>query len=79
MFLKWIVCKVEPQQRDAFHEAQVLWNRIRTAIGLIAQVGGWSTSGEACILAFWEDRSAYARFFEFIHDSVTDENDQAST
>jgi len=80
VFLKWIVCEVDEQQRDAFHEAQMAWNQMRAAVGLIAQIGGWSTTGhEACILALWEDQPSYERFFQFIHDAVTHKNLQGRT
>ena len=72
MLLKWIVCEVEEDQTETFHAAQVAWSQIRATVGLIAQLGGWSTTGhEACILAIWDDRPSYERFFRFVHDSVT--------
>lgn len=80
MLLKWIVCDVLPENRRAFHEAQLAWRSIRDASGLVAQVGGWSvTSYDACILSVWEDGAGYGRFREHLHDAIVDRNAQSLT
>ncbi len=82
MFLKWIVCDVPNKRRTAFSDAQQQWQSIRCATGLVAQVGGWFPAGRsdmACILGIWQDARAYSRFFEYLHDAVTDVNMQADT
>jgi len=80
MFVKWMICEVDETQRAAFRKAQIAWRQIHAVAGFVAQVGGWSTAGrEACILAFWQDRSAYECFFRFVHDAVTYKSGQVRT
>lgn len=80
VFLKWIVCRVSDDQRDAFHRAQCAWQQIRGSAGLVAQVGGWSRAGnEACILGQWGDKPAYDAFMERTHDAVVGETSQDQT
>lgn len=82
MFLKWIVCDVPTRRRAAFSEAQLEWQAVHCATGLVAQLGGWfpgAKDDKACILGLWQDARTYNRFFEFLHDAVTDVNLQAET
>ncbi len=80
MYLKWIVCEVEAAERDAFHQAQLGWSRIREAGGFVAQVGGWREDRrDACILGFWEDKASCDRFMASLHDEIVNETRQDLT
>lgn len=79
MFVKWIVCTVAEDKREAFGSAQQAWRRIRYVDGLIAQVGGYDDNNPAaaCILAVWRDERSHQQFMANAHDAVTSENHQA--
>jgi heme-degrading monooxygenase HmoA len=78
MLLKWIVCTVPEEKRDAFDAAQRAWTRIRYLDGLVVQVGGFDVASpdSACILGFWRDDASYGRFMQNVHDAVTSESGQ---
>lgn len=80
MLLKWIVCEVSPESRQAFSQAQQQWQRIRYAEGLIAQIGGFDAAADntACIAALWRDEACYQQFMATLHDAVSDDSDQAA-
>ncbi len=80
MFAKWIVCNLNPEQKNAFHLAQLMWQQISDSPGFIAQVGGWNMQQtQACILAYWHDAASHEHFFQNIHDSITEQNNQADS
>jgi len=79
MLLKWMVAEVPAGDRDDFAEAQRGWAPIALAQGLIGQVGGWNQEGAACMLAAWSDAGAYKRFYDHVHDAITDFNEQQGT
>lgn len=72
MYIKWIVCQVKPQTKEAFSVAQQKWNELQESKGLIGQVGGWNKKKqhEACIISFWEDKAAVDRFMANDHDRI---------
>lgn len=75
MWLKWIRCRVRPEQRAAFSEGQRQWDRCAGIEGFRGQLGGWRGEAppaepEACLLAFWSDEPSYRRFMQREHDQV---------
>lgn len=79
MLVKYIRCQVEEEQKSAFSKAQEQWGRLSEVDGFLGQYGGWSGSGDAVILGFWESRHAYQNFMEHIHDIIFLENKQGAT
>jgi hypothetical protein len=79
LLFKYIRCQVEEEKRTAFSKAQEEWDRLSEVDGFLGQFGGWSGSGEAIILAFWESSKAYQHFMEHIHDTIFLENNQWKT
>lgn len=79
LLVKYIRCEVEEEKRAAFSKAQEEWNRLSEVDGFLGQLGGWSESGEAVILGFWESRQAYQHFMEHVHDTIFLENNQGKT
>ncbi len=79
--LKWIVCQVPPELRNAFDQAQQQWQRLAAAAGFLGQIGGWDQRDptQACILALWRDRAAYDRFMAQLHDDIVAQSDQRRT
>ncbi|HRW07464.1 MAG TPA: YdbC family protein [Caldilineaceae bacterium] len=79
--VKWIVCQVPTNLRDAFDEAQQQWQRLATAAGFLGQIGGWdqNDSTQGCILALWQDWAAYDQFMAQLHDEIVDQSDQRRT
>lgn len=80
MLLKWIVCTVPSEEREAFAKAQLAWRRIRYADGLIAQIGGFDLDDPtaACILAAWHDEASHGVFMRTLHEAVVSESGQAA-
>lgn len=81
MLLKWIVCEVAEEDREAFSVAQRSWAALRSVDGFLGQVGGWNvkSAGQACIVGLWADVGAYERFMREVHDSVFETSGQART
>ncbi len=79
MLIKWIVCEVPPEKREAFSRAQEAWSALSGAPGFLGQLGGWDGEGRACIAGLWEDRAAYRRFMDELHDDIYEDNAQAGT
>jgi len=79
LLFKYIRCEVEEEKRAAFSKVQEEWNRLSEVDGFLGQLGGWSESGEAVILGFWESRQAYQHFMEHVHDTIFLENNQGKT
>lgn len=81
MLMKWITCRVAAERREAFSRAQAKWDAIRSAPGLVGQLGGWDRrhADTACILAVWRDSDSYDRFMAEVHDRVAGASGQAST
>lgn len=81
MYIKWIVCQVKKEMREAFSLAQEQWISTSHAEGFIAQSGGWNVRNEdeACIIAFWESREHLERFMASLHDRIFEENRQSTT
>ncbi len=82
MWVKWIRCRLQPDQRAAFSERQRQWDRCAGIEGFRGQLGGWRREApaahpEACLLAFWEDEERYRRFMEREHDQVLEHAGQA--
>lgn len=72
MLIKWIVCNVPEEKREAFSQAQQQWSVLRNVPGFVAQFGGWNAADpvEACIVGLWEDRDSYTVFMEKFHDGI---------
>lgn len=79
LLVKYIRCEVEEGKRTAFSKAQGEWDRLSEVDCFLGQFGGWSGSGEAVILGFWESRQAYQHFMEHVHDTIFLENNQGKT
>jgi heme-degrading monooxygenase HmoA len=81
MLIKWILCKVSEDTREAFSQSQANWTRLKTVDGFLGQVGGWNRNEplEACIVAFWRDQQAFDEFMKFHHDSIVEGNGQQGT
>lgn len=81
MFLKWIVCEVENDQKQAFSHAQERWRKIVSAKGFIAQAGGWDADMPdiACVIGLWENERDLSIFMNSLHDEIFRENNQADT
>lgn len=81
MFIKWIVCRVSPEQRQAFSFSQEKWAALAGTDGLIAQLGGWNSNhpGEACIMSVWSDAEKYRHFMENVHDTIYEKSGQKAT
>lgn len=81
MLLKWIVCDVADEDREAFSLAQQSWAALRSVEGFLGQVGGWNFKEpcQACIVGLWADVGAYERFMREVHDRVFETSGQART
>lgn len=81
MLIKWIVCTVEAEARQAFSISQAGWGDLREVPGFIGQIGGWEKgdSPDACIVAFWKDEMTYKNFMENYHDRIYENNGQKGT
>ena len=82
MILKWMVCDVPSEQRNAFSEAQKTWSVLKEVPGFLGQCGGWdnkTSEDSACILGFWETEEQYQSFMETVHDDVTAASQQEQT
>ncbi len=81
MFVKWIVCRVMPEQRQAFSSSQEKWAALTGTDGFIAQLGGWNSSDpfEACIMGIWSDAEHYRHFMENVHDTIYEKSGQKET
>ncbi len=81
MLIKWIVCKVKPEDHTRFSKAQEAWGELSGAEGFIAQFGGWDlkNNGDACILGLWRDKESYDKFMNSVHDKVFEGNAQENT
>ncbi|MBE0650848.1 MAG: YdbC family protein [Bacteroidales bacterium] len=81
MIIKWIVCEVEDEKKQAFSAAQEKWLEIKGAKGFLAQVGGWDLENQnvACIIAFWESRADLYSFMSNLHDKIFHGNNQVET
>lgn len=81
MLLKRIACTVPPASRESFSTAQTAWSALRRLDGFVAQIGGWRSdeTGEAVIIAFWDDARTYGRFMHNHHDDICRRNKQAET
>ena len=80
MLLKWIVCDVADENREAFSLAQESWAVLRSVEGFLGQAGGWNlaTPCQACIVGLW-DAGAYERFMQHVHDGVVESSGQVQT
>ena len=81
MLIKWIVCEVPTDRRDAFSKAQRHWQRLETVAGFLGQTGGWDAKepSRACVLGLWANAEAYARFMDHVHDPIFEESGQRET
>lgn len=81
MLLKWIVCDVADEDREAFSLAQESWAALRSVDGFLGQAGGWNlrAPGQACIVGLWADVGAYERFMREVHDRVFETSGQSRT
>lgn len=81
MFIKWIVCEVADDKKQAFSKAQEKWKEIVVAKGFLAQTGGWDidNQGIACVISFWEKAQNLDFFMKNIHDKIFNGNKQADT
>lgn len=81
MLLKWMVCKVKPEQKERFTQAQTHWGALRYIQGFLGQIGGWNHASpdEACILGLWQDASSYRRFMCHFHDGIFINSNQGET
>lgn len=81
MLFKWIVCKVQPDNRKQFSVSQEAWSSLASVNGFIAQFGGWDlkNDGDACILGIWQDKASYDYFMTEVHDEIFEANSQKST
>ncbi|MBO8172251.1 MAG: YdbC family protein [Bacillaceae bacterium] len=81
MLIKWIVCTVSRENREAFSQAQEKWMKLKHIPGFLGQVGGWNISqpGEACILSLWRDEAVYRHFMNQIHDVIFHSSGQQDT
>ena len=59
----------------------ILLFRLANVQGFRGQVGGWNlkSSGQACILALWQDEDAYRKFMEHEHDEIVSDSKQEET
>lgn len=78
MLLKWIICVVPEEERDAFSLAQQHWSALADLEGFRGQIGGWGINDpmEACILGLWDNEDSYQRFMSEAHDSIADSSGQ---
>lgn len=81
MIIKWIVCEVSPNHKEAFSKAQMQWKDLSKVDGFIAQLGGWNIDkpNQACILALWQDKESLEKFMEQLHDDIVEQNQQSNT
>lgn len=81
MLLKHIICKVKPDYRLDFSEAQKSWAKTTESKGFLCQIGGWNHSqpNEAVILSFWKDRLSLDGFMNKMHDDIFYQNNQLET
>jgi heme-degrading monooxygenase HmoA len=81
MLIKWIVCQVPDEKREAFSKAQEAWKALTGADGFYGQWGGWNLHrpSEACIIAFWRNQNAYDQFMSSLHDTIFQANQQQHT
>ncbi|WP_051254560.1 YdbC family protein [Halobacillus kuroshimensis] len=81
MLIKLMKCKVSPEKKEAFSEAQASWSLLREIPGFLGQAGGWSKKhpDRAFIIAFWEDRHFYDAFMKDSHDEVLHQSGQERT
>jgi heme-degrading monooxygenase HmoA len=81
MIVKWIVCEVDIDKKQAFSEAQEQWAEIKDTRGFLAQVGGWDVDNPhtACIIAFWESTGDLDSFMKNLHGRIFKVNDQQAT
>lgn len=81
MLIKWIVCQVTPQQKEAFHRAQEQWGLLKEAEGFLGQWGGWNLDQpfEARILSLWQTPAHYEWFMNQLHDEILQQNRQNAT
>lgn len=64
MWLKWIRCSVEKNNREAFCDSQQQWSAIRGEAGLVGQFGGWDTlePNNAGIVGLWQNQKSLEAF-----------------
>jgi hypothetical protein len=76
MDIKWIICTVKNNQKQAFSEIQQKWSLTANSNGFIGQIGGWNilNLNEACILSFWENKESLDAFMKNIHDKIFSNN-----
>lgn len=80
MILKFIVCKVVPEQRDKFSKAQCYWQETAECQGFGLQTGGWDIkTGKACALVVWENKNNLDWFMQNKHDPIWEQNRQRDT
>ncbi len=81
MYIKWIECEVNEDQKEKFSDAQEKWDETKEADGFIAQAGGWNlkNENEACIISFWESEKYLDSFMKILHDKIFNSNKQAET
>ena len=81
MFIKWIICEVEDDQKQAFSKAQEKWGEMAASKGFLCQKGGWDVDNPnlACIIAVWESKADLDLFMTSLHDEIFYENKQEKT
>jgi heme-degrading monooxygenase HmoA len=81
MLLKWIVCSVPDDTKEAFSIAQTKWAGLADIKGFVGQLGGWDlkSENEACVLGIWQHAEAYNTFMAEHHDRIFQDNEQAKT
>ena len=81
MIIKWITCRVEPELKQIFSEAQEKWVELSDVEGFLGQIGGWGCKDPhlAGILSFWENSEAYKHFMKEYHDSIYERSKQRFT
>ncbi len=81
MYIKWIVCTVPKNKKEAFSKAQEKWVKTKEAKGFIAQTGGWNLKNlnEACIISFWKDKESLTNFMNHIHNKIFIKNKQSTS
>lgn len=80
MIGKLIHCTVSHQQRECFSTAQQAWQGTAQCRGFHGQWGGWDQhSGNALVLAHWQDQQCIADFMQNHHDRIYAASQQQNT
>ena len=81
MFIKNIICDVDPNLKNAFSIAQSKWNDLKNCNGFMAQFGGWNSKNkhQAFITSVWENEEFYNNFMNNTHDLIVKNSNQNKT